>query len=199
MLSWTGWPFTCQPSDVDESPHPEEDPSSYVQRLALDKMCAAREHAPGNRVILAADTVVVDGGELMGKPADALQARSMLQQLRGRTHQVMTALALYDFASQQTALEVCQADVSMRFYSDKEIDIYIESGDPLDKAGAYAIQHRIFRPVENFRQCFACVMGLPLCHLAKGMRRLGFWPRVDIPAVCQANLEYACPIWAGIY
>jgi septum formation protein len=86
----------------------------------------------------------------------------------------------------------------MRPYSDEEIDVYVASGDPLDKAGAYAIQHADFHPVENFSGCYASVMGLPLCHLVRTLCKMGIAPPADVPAACQAHLQYTCPISAAI-
>ena len=94
--------------------------------------------------------------------------------------------------------DLCVTDVPMRNYSDEEIDAYVASGDPLDKAGAYAIQHPGFQPVETMSGCYASVMGLPLCHLTRTLRRLEIPPPVDISAECQASLNYKCPISASI-
>jgi septum formation protein len=199
MLSWTGWSFVVSPADIDETPNPGEPAVDYVLRLAVRKMEAVCSRLSEGQVGVAADTIVVDQGSLLGKPRDSAEARLMLRQLRGRTHQVVTALALYDPGAEQALTDLCCADVTMRAYSDAEIEAYIASGDPLDKAGAYAIQHAGFHPVEDFRQCFACVMGLPLCHLGRSLRRLGVAPVVAIPSVCQVNLEYACPVWQEIY
>ncbi|MBN2047177.1 MAG: Maf family protein, partial [Anaerolineaceae bacterium] len=90
--------------------------------------------------------------------------------------------------------DLCAAPVPMRDYSDAELEAYIKSGDPFDKAGAYAIQHRGFHPVEQFRSCFACVMGLPLCHVLRSFRKFGQDTAVDLPVECQLNLAYICPV-----
>ena len=82
----------------------------------------------------------------------------------------------------------------MRAYTPAEIEAYVATGDPLDKAGAYAIQHSGFHPVEGFRGCFASVMGLPLCHLARTARRLGLGELEGLPAACQKALDYTCPV-----
>lgn len=198
MISWTGWRFVSYPADVDETRRPDEPPDEYVRRLADAKarVAAARSRAVGP--ILAADTAVVDGGELLGKPESAEDARRMLKQLRGRTHQVYTAVALYDPPNLRMLRDLCVTQVPMRQYSDEEIEAYIASGDPFDKAGAYAIQNRDFHPVENFHGCFASVMGLPLCHVLRTMRKFGHEPAVDLPSACQTNLEYDCPVSAAI-
>jgi MAF protein len=198
MIEWTGWRFVSFPADVDESRRPDEPPDEYVLRLADAKarVSAARSRAAGP--ILAADTVVVDGNELLAKPESAEDARLMLKQLRGRTHQVYTAVVIYDPPNLRMVKELCITQVPMRNYSDEEIEAYLASGDPFDKAGAYAIQNREFHPVENFHGCFASVMGLPLCHVLRGMRKLGHEPPVDVPGACQTNLEYDCPVSAAI-
>jgi predicted house-cleaning NTP pyrophosphatase (Maf/HAM1 superfamily) len=86
----------------------------------------------------------------------------------------------------------------MRSYAEAEIEAYVASGDPLDKAGAYAIQHAGFHPVEGLQGCFASVMGLPLCHLQRGLRTFGLAPAKDLPAGCQEHLNYVCPVSAAI-
>jgi MAF protein len=198
MIEWTGWRFVSFPVDVDESRRTDEPPADYVLRLAETKarVAAARSRAAGP--ILAADTIVVDGDELLGKPESDEEVRRMLRQLRGRTHQVYTAVALYDPPNLRLLRDLCVTQVPMREYSDEEIEAYIASGDPFDKAGAYAIQHKEFHPVENFHGCFASVMGLPLCHVLRVMRRFGHEPPVDLPRVCQTNLDYDCPVTAAI-
>ena len=86
----------------------------------------------------------------------------------------------------------------MRAYSDEEIQSYVATGDPLDKAGAYAIQHPEFHPVAHMDGCYASVMGLPLCHVVKLMRRMGIHPNADVPINCQKLLEYDCPVYRDI-
>ncbi len=138
LLALFGWPFEVLPADIDESQKSGEPPIDYVRRLACEKAQAIAATREG--LILAADTIVVDGEELLGKPVDDADARRMLTQLRGRTHQVYTGIALIDTASGESVDSVCRTDVPMRAYSDSEIEAYIQTGDPLDKAGAYAIQ-----------------------------------------------------------
>lgn len=192
MLAWLDLPFSAQAMDVDESRLPGESPSQYVLRVAQTKALAAHAEA-AECAILAADTTVADGEQTLGKPSGADEARAMLRQLRGRSHQVHTALVLL-LPDGRRLSDLCTTQVPMRAYTDAEIEAYIESGDPLDKAGAYAIQHPGFHPVENFSGCFASVMGLPLCHLVRTMRRAGMTPAADPAQVCQSNNRYACPI-----
>lgn len=198
MIAWTGWTFTTCPADLDESPLPGEPPADYVLRLAVDKARAVTPQATDGQIVLAADTIVADGAALLGKPTSPAEAREMLQALCGRTHQVYTALALLDPASGCMETDLCVTQVPMRSYTDSEIDDYVTSGDPLDKAGAYAIQHAGFHPVEHFSGCQASVMGLPLCHLVRTARLFGIHPASDVPAACQSNLHYNCPISAAV-
>lgn len=198
MIAWTGWKFVSFPADVDERRRAGEPPADYVLRLADTKarVAAARSRSVGP--FLAADTIVVDGDDLLGKPESEEDARRMLVQLRGRTHQVYTALALYDPPNLRMVKDLCVTQVPMRDYSDEDIEAYIATRDPFDKAGAYAIQNAGFHPVEGFQGCYASVMGLPLCHVVRSFRKLGFEPARDVPQICQANLDYPCPVTGAI-
>jgi len=196
LLLLFGWPFEVLPADVDESRQSGESPVHYVCRLACEK--AQVIAAQKNGLVIAADTIVVDEDELLGKPADEADARRMLVQLRGQRHQVYTAIALIDTETGQSYDDVCRTDVPMRLYSDAEMDAYITSGDPMDKAGAYAIQHAGFHPVEGMTGCFASVMGLPLCHLTVGLRQFGIEAPRSLPDRCQQYLDYDCPAWKKI-
>lgn len=208
LLSWLGLEFVVTPANVDENPFMGENPRQYVLRLAQSKACAAAAQSPAGVLVLAADTIVVDGDEILGKPVDSADARRMLKQLCGRVHQVYTAIALIHklerpkigppVLDEQPWLDACLAEVPMREYSNIEIEKYIASGDPMDKAGAYAIQNPGFQPVVDFKGCYACVMGLPLCHVGRILRKTEMEIQVDIPAVCQKNLSYHCPVFAGI-
>jgi predicted house-cleaning NTP pyrophosphatase (Maf/HAM1 superfamily) len=86
----------------------------------------------------------------------------------------------------------------MRHYSDEEMQAYIASGDPLDKAGAYGIQHQVFRPAERLSGCYANVMGLPLCHLVRTLEKMGITSETDVPQACQAALQYDCPVYTQV-
>jgi MAF protein len=194
LISLGDWTFTVSVSDVDESQRPGERPSDYVLRLAESKARAAARSAGSADVIVAADTTVVDGEQLLGKPADAADAVLMLRQLRGREHKVYTGVAILNPKTGQLLRDLCLTDVPMRDYSDDEIDRYIRSGDPFDKAGAYAIQHDVFHPVEDLHGCFASVMGLPLCHLLRLFDKMGLPHDRKLPSRCQAHLHYACPV-----
>jgi septum formation protein len=198
LLSLFGYEFAVQPADVDETPHESEDPGDYVSRLAEAKACAAGESILKDTLVIAADTTVADGRMLLGKPEDEKESRQMLEQLRSRTHQVYTGMAILDKNSNKVYSELSCTDVPMRDYTDIEIDEYIASGDPFDKAGGYAIQHPEFRPVIELSGCYANVMGLPLCHLSRTMIQLGIVTENDIPALCQQTLDYDCDVYERV-
>ncbi len=181
--------------EVDEDPLPGENPVDYVVRLAVEKAGAAARHVGSDAVVIGSDTTVVQDNEILGKPRDAAEAENMLRRLRGRVHQVYTALAVLRRLDGLLLTDYCLTDVCMRGYTDSEMLAYVRSGDPLDKAGAYAIQHSGFHPVENIQGCFANVMGLPLCHLARILAQLEITPRQDIPLACQTTLDYQCSLF----
>jgi MAF protein len=198
LLTLGGLPFEILVSDTDESLLPGEAPREYVRRLAIEKARASSGRADASQVILAADTTVVDGEHILGKPANPAEAGSMLRQLRGRAHQVYTGIALLRLRDGNLLTDVCVTDVPMRPYSDEEIELYVATGDPLDKAGAYAIQHADFQPVESMKGCYASVMGLPLCHVTRLLRQMGIAQAANVPVECQAFLHYECPVTASI-
>jgi MAF protein len=122
--------------------------------------------------IIAADTIVVapDDQSVLGKPTTREQAREMLRILRGKRHRVYSGLTLLDAKPARQCTLVASTGVHMRAYSDDELVQYVESGDPMDKAGAYAIQHEDFAPIKHLDNCYANVMGLPMCHLYNGLK-----------------------------
>jgi MAF protein len=196
LLGLTGFDFCVHPADVDETPLAAEPASDYVQRLAAAKARAVGEQVGGQSLVIAADTTVVDGNQILGKPVDDQEAERMLRRLRGRFHQVCTAIAV--FYDGLLLVDCCSSDVPMRDYSDGEMNAYIQSGDPLDKAGAYAIQHPGFHPVENMKGCYANVVGLPLCHLKRTLRNLDIELPVGIPSACQLTFGYECSIYQAV-
>jgi len=182
---------------VDESQRPHgESPADYVLRLAETK--ARTIPVQADQIVLAADTAVVDGSDILGKPKDNAEAFAMLTRLRGHTHQVYTGVVLLRQSDGLLLKELSITDVPMRDYSDEEIHAYIQTGDPLDKAGAYAIQHPSFQPVASLEGCYTSVMGLPICYVVRMMRKMDFQFRADVPAPCQTMLEYRCPVSQGI-
>ena len=198
LLGLTGWDFDVAPAHINEDVLPGETPRAYVLRLAEGKARAVGAHRDGDSVIIAADTTVVADGQILGKPEDETDAEAMLRRLRGRMHQVYTALAVYHPETDRLLGDLGATDVPMRTYSDAEIRAYVASGDPMDKAGAYAIQNDDFDPAPTIEGCFANVVGLPLCHLTRTLAKMGLNPKTDIPASCQSALNYQCPVHALI-
>ena len=207
LLGLAGWRFKVSIADIDESQYPNESPNDYVLRLAETKARAVR--ADADQIILAADTAVVDGMDILGKPKDNADASAMLKQLRGHTHQVYTGIALLRLSDKRSTpqrgsvdglllKDLCVTDVPMRDFSDEEILAYVQTGDPLDKAGAYAIQHPQFRPVASLSGCYASVMGLPMCHVILLMRKMDIQPKTDFFLSCETLLEYQCPVSSAI-
>jgi MAF protein len=200
LLAVTGWEVEIRPVDVDETPRQAESASALASRLATAKAYAAAHDQERQDLVLAADTVVVVDGRLLGKPADHQAAQAMLLELRAREHEVITAITLLDVGHELEVQDSCQTSVPMRAYPQDELRAYIESGSPFDKAGGYGIQDRSFQPVALARLsgCFANVMGLPLCHLVRSMKRLGYQPPENVPFRCQAHLNYDCPVYMDI-
>jgi septum formation protein len=194
LLSLGGQKYRVAPADVDETPREGEDPKQYVLRLAQEKAQVAAKGIQQDSLILAADTTVVFQGRILGKPADEKEAKQILGELRGKTHLVYTGLALLRTRDQSMLTDFAETEVPMRDYTDSEIDAYIASGDPLDKAGAYAIQHAGFHPVAYMQGCYANVIGLPLCHLQRSLQKWGLSLDKDLSTACQAHLSYDCPV-----
>jgi septum formation protein len=200
LLALGGWSFSIQPAEVDESQCPGETPTAYVLRLAESKAraCQAEASAHSAQVVMAADTTVVDRGTILGKPKDGAEAVEMLRRLRDRTHQVYTGIAVMRLSDGKIGTDLCVTAVPMRSYNDEEIDAYVATGDPLDKAGAYGIQHIAFHPVALMSGCFASVMGLPLCHLARTLHQFDIPTEKNVSAECQSTLNYSCPVSASV-
>jgi septum formation protein len=190
--------FVVKPAEVDESLRPGESAEAYVLRLAETKARTVAAQAQPEDLLIGSDTAVVDGNEILGKPVSQEEAVWMLRKLRGRSHQVFSAVAVMRASDEKLFTEVCKTDVPMRNFSEDEIYAYVDSGDPMDKAGAYAIQNAEFQPVSFLSGCFANVMGLPLCHLTRTLRRFDTAPRTDVPTACQKALNYDCPVYEDI-
>ena len=161
LLAQAGYRFEIQVSSVAESRRPDEDAIRFATRLAREKAeNVFARHAPGV-VVLGADTVVVCDGEVMGKPADGADATRMLSRLAGRTHQVVTGVAVvWGEGSAEVAAELTH--VTMRTISPQEVSEYVAGGEPMDKAGAYAIQGYAGRWIPRINGCYFNVVGLPL-------------------------------------
>ncbi|MDQ3328585.1 MAG: Maf family protein [Chloroflexota bacterium] len=160
-------PFQVLPVDVTETPLPGENPWNTARRLALSKLRAARTEQP-ERYLLTADTVVDLDGRPIGKPVSGEEAVRTLQALAGRPHLVHTAVALSSPGF--LGVVTCTTEVEMRPYTAREIEDSVASGEPMDKAGAYAIQDPVFRPVCRIRGSYSTVVGLPLAPTARLLR-----------------------------
>lgn len=197
-------PFTVRTADVDETPRPGETPDLLVARLSATKAAVVaqglaasgteQELAEGleNSLVVAADTVVVLDDEILGKPRDADHATLMLRRLQGRAHTVYSGVTVVEIESGRTAIHLSTTTVWMRDYGQAELEAYVASGDPLDKAGAYAIQHTGFRPVARIEGCYSGVMGLPLGALADGLAHFGVALPVDVATVCRGRTGHPC-------
>ena len=191
MLASLGVDFDVHTADIDESQRPGESPDSLVQRLAREKVKAVAAQRP-NCIVLGADTVVVLDGQVLGKPVDAADATAMLRGLRGRDHQVLSAVYACDETHGLAAGALSETLVTMRAYEDAEIAAYVASGDPIDKAGAYAIQHREFAPAAAIDGCFSGVMGFPLADVAAVLRAVGVAVDGEIVAACEPFSGRCC-------
>lgn len=194
LLELAGWEFQVLPVEIDESALPAEQPHAYVTRLALQKAWASASKAPPDSFVIAADTAVVDEAQILGKPMDPEDAIDILKRLRGQFHQVYTALAVMRVADQTLLQDVCITGVLMRNYSDTELLAYVESGDPMDKAGAYAIQHRHFDPVARLQGCYTNVVGLPMCYLHRLLHNLVAPFPEKVSPLCNAIPPEPCQV-----
>ena len=173
-----GLVFEVVPSDLDEPSLGSGDPAATARERALHKARVVAATLQEGTVI-GADTVVACGDEILGKPGSEQEARDFLRRLCGREHRVITGLALVDAATGQEVTDHRRSRVHMRRYTDPELEAYVGSGDPLDKAGAYAIQDAEFRPVDWMKGCYLNVVGLPPCTLVSLLHRMGIYPAVD--------------------
>jgi MAF protein len=172
LLSLLGVPFDINPVDIVENPDDGARPDLAARRLAREKAEAARlrDQRPA---ILAADTLVVYAGEILGKPSDAVQAREMLKRLRGRWHEVVTGVVLLPEGRTGALVRHALTSVLIRYLGDDEIEASIARGEPFDKAGAYAIQDPVLAPVESYEGCYCNVRGLPLWPTIEILRKAG--------------------------
>jgi septum formation protein len=209
LIASLGIDFEIIKPEIDETLHEDETPLEYVRRLSAEKAEAVASQLESSSeamilaadtIVLAADTIGVIEGEmtnekLLGKPADADEARAMLRLLRQQPHQVYTAFRLLKLRRDSVSDKILRGSigdlvrttVTMRLYSDDEIEAYIASGDPFDKAGGYAIQNAAFHPVASIDGCYNNVVGLPLCEVKWGLYGLD-WPGIDPPDYCDCPL-----------
>ena len=170
LLSLVGIEHEVQPADIDESPWPDEAPVPHTERLARAKAQVIAARAP-DALVIAADTIVVIDGAILGKPAGIPEARAMLAQLSGRTHEVCTGMAV----AQGERVESAVVRVSVRFrrLDDDTIARYVNTGEPMDKAGAYGIQGYGATIVEHIEGDYFAVMGLSLVTIVQLAERMG--------------------------
>lgn len=166
LLTQIGLTFDVETADIDETPQVGEEALRYVKRLAEHKAAAVfARHANQSRLmVLGADTTVLCGGKIIGKPVDEADAARMLRLLSGKTHQVITGVALVSARGVEIAAEVTA--VEMVVLTDKQIADYVATGEPMGKAGAYAIQGRAARFIPRIEGCYFNVVGLPLARVS---------------------------------
>jgi nucleoside triphosphate pyrophosphatase len=180
LLTSAGFAFTVLPADVDETPRPDEEPAAYALRVAREKAGAVSEHfRKSGTVVLAADTVVVAAGRLLGKPADRADAAAMLRILSGITHDVLTGVVVK--AADHEWVEVAATQVRFLPLSQREIDWYLSTGEADGKAGAYGIQGRAARFVERIEGSWSNVVGLPIATVYRLLTSAGALPADEAP------------------
>ncbi len=175
LLASVGIEVEVMPSDVPEEPLNGETPEEHVLRLARDKAAeiAGRLRDGDERWVVGADTLVISGGELLGKPKDEDEARIMLNSLSGCEHSVMTGYSIFNTLRGEVASRVVETKVRFKDLSEDEIKGYVASGEPMDKAGAYAIQGLGAFMVESIIGSYSNVVGLPLCQLVQDLEEEG--------------------------
>ncbi len=192
MIAWLNLPVSAVSADIAEYPQEAESPLDMTARLARAKAHVVTEF-PSGVWALAADTVVDLDNIPLGKPRDPTEARAMLRALRARSHAVHTTVTLYNPQTHQDIARYVTTEVTMRAYTDTEIEAYVLSNDPLDKAGAYAIQNTGFNPVAHINRCYTNVVGLPMCAVNALLQEWGLLPTVNMPVLCRAHFDYQCP------
>ena len=193
LLTELGLRFVAVSSGVAEEPQAGELPHELVRRLSLAKASAVAGPMSSGYIV-AADSVVVRKGSAIGKPADAAEARRMLRDLRGTQHQVTTGVTLIDAASGRCLTEIMTSEITLRDFSDAEIEESVASGTPLDKAGAYAVQDQGLRPAESWQGCYSNIVGLPLCRLVEMLDELGFPLPPHLPVIVADGCGSECPL-----
>lgn len=195
LIARLGYPFACRTSGLDEEKVEAPEPSMLASRLARMKARRVAGEVPSG-LVLGFDTLVCLDGRILGKPTDRHDARQMLRALRGRTHDVITAVAAVEAASGREETAVVLSRVRMRRFGQSVLSRYLDTGDSLDKAGAYGIQTAGAGLVESFSGCYFNIVGLPLCELARLLDRFGRTPDPPRPA-CILPDGRICPRWEG--
>ena len=191
LLGLLGLDFVIEDSGVPEETDPAESPAESAVRLARQKAERVASRF-ADALVLGADTVVVAGREILGKPVDPEDARRMLQLLRNRWHFVITGVALIDSGNGRQEARFVETGVQMADYSDADIEKYIRTGEPFDKAGSYAVQGLGGRLVARVEGCYTNVVGLPVCEVAEMLHEFGV-KVAAVPAPCTDSAGAPCP------
>jgi len=191
LLGLLGLDFVIEDSGVPEETDPAESPAESAVRLARQKAETVASRF-ADALVLGADTVVVAGREILGKPVDPEDARRMLQLLRNRWHFVITGVALIDSGNGRQEARFVETGVQMADYSDADIEKYIRTGEPFDKAGSYAVQGLGGRLVARVEGCYTNVVGLPVCEVAEMLHEFGV-KVAAAPAPCTDSAGAPCP------
>ena len=192
LMGEMGLEFDITPADVSEDPLPGELPQDMVERLSRDKALKVAASMQAGFVI-GADSTVVHLGESLGKPADDDEARAMLRRLRGTTHHVCTGLTVVDAATGRRLTDSMTSQITLRDFSDDEIEASIATGTPRDKAGAYAVQDTELRPASRWEGCYHNIVGLPTCRLLQMLVELGWKPPEEWSLPETAACGPGCP------
>ncbi len=187
LLAGLGLSFHVMPAGVPEDIRTGESPKEMTARLSQAKAQAAAARLDDGYIIAADSTVILDGQSL-GKPEDPDDARRMLRLLRGTRHQVTTGVTVMDAASGRSLTGALTSDITLRDFSDEELEAYVLSGAPLDKAGGYGVQDETLRPAESWQGCYSNIVGLPLCLTERLLEQLGcdttYWKTLPAPREC---------------
>lgn len=173
LMELAGIPCTVMPADICEDVLPGESPDEHVMRLAREKAEAVAARGTAGRFFVGSDTVVVLDGRIMGKPADEAQAFEMLSALSGRSHQVITGIAVHDLVRAESLCREVVTGVTFKNLTEREIRNYIATGCPMDKAGAYAIQGGAVHFVRSINGSYTNVVGMPMTELYELLKSMG--------------------------
>ena len=198
LMKWLVPEYEVSKPDIDESIYPGEDVAAYSDRVAREKWDAVAALVRGDQssVIVAADTIVIRDQIRYGKPRDREDTIRIWRELRGKFHVVHSALVVGKLTSEGVVRYESASDTRVRLenFSDETVSAFVDSGEPFGKAGAYAIQNEVFRPVAEYDGCYAGVVGLPLCHLDKMLRLAGAAPEAPITETCRFIRDGLCAL-----
>ena len=196
LLAGLGLNFQVMPAGVVEESRAGESPQEMTARLSQVKAQAAASRIDSGYVLAADSTVVLDG-ESLGKPSDCDDARRMLRLLRGTSHRVTTGVTVIDSVSGRSLTDTMTSEITLRDFSDEELEAYVLSGAPLDKAGGYGVQDETLRPAESWTGCYSNIVGLPLCLAEQMLEKVGcdttYWKTSPAPGECGPT----CPNHGG--